>query len=96
MLLDELRFQRANSKVWNAEKEPGSSVRIVSDYGLDDQAIGVRSPAGANDFSSNPFVQTGSEAQPPVLWVPGVFPGAKCGRGVTLTTHSSSAEVKNE
>jgi hypothetical protein len=34
----------------------------VSDYGLDDRAIGVRSPAGAKDFSSNLCVQTGSEA----------------------------------
>jgi hypothetical protein len=31
-------------------KEPGSSGSIVSDYGLDDRAIGVRSPAGAKDF----------------------------------------------
>jgi hypothetical protein len=29
-----------------------SSGSIVSDYGLDDRAIGVRSPAGAKDFSS--------------------------------------------
>jgi hypothetical protein len=36
----------------------------VSDYGLDDQAIGVRSPAGANDFSSSLCVQTGSGAHP--------------------------------
>jgi hypothetical protein len=28
----------------------GSSVSIVSDYGMDDRAIGVRSPAGAKDF----------------------------------------------
>jgi hypothetical protein len=27
-----------------------SSVSIVSDYGVDDRAIGVRSPAGAKDF----------------------------------------------
>jgi hypothetical protein len=36
----------------------------VSDYGLDDLAIGVRSPAGAKDFSSSLFVQTGSAAHP--------------------------------
>jgi hypothetical protein len=30
-----------------------SSGSIVSDYGLDDRAIGVRSPAGAEDFSSS-------------------------------------------
>jgi hypothetical protein len=29
-----------------------SSGGIVSDYGLDDRAIGVRSPAGEKDFSS--------------------------------------------
>jgi hypothetical protein len=42
----------------------GNSVSIVSDYGLDDRMIGVRSPAGAKDFSSNLCVQTGSEAHP--------------------------------
>jgi hypothetical protein len=47
----------------------------VSDYGLD-RAIGVRSPAGAKDFSSSLCVQTG-----------GPSPGVKRGRGVTLTTH---------
>jgi hypothetical protein len=61
----------------------GSSVSIVSDYGLDDRAIGVRSPAGAKDFSSNLCVQTSSEAHPASC----PFPGAKRGRGVTLTTH---------
>jgi hypothetical protein len=30
--------------------EPGSSVSIVSGYGLDDRGIEVRSPAEANDF----------------------------------------------
>jgi hypothetical protein len=67
----------------------GSSVSIVSDYGLDDRAIGVRSPAGSKDLSSNLCVQTGSEAQPAscTMRTGGPFPGAKCGRGVTLTTH---------
>jgi hypothetical protein len=67
----------------------GSSVSIVSDYGLDDRAIGVRSPAGAKDFSSNFCVQTGSEVHPApcTMGTGGPFPGAKRGRGVTLTTH---------
>jgi hypothetical protein len=66
-----------------------SSVSIVSDYGLDDWAIGVRSPAGARDFSSILCVQTRSEAQPApcTMGTGGPFPGAKRGRGVTLTTH---------
>jgi hypothetical protein len=45
-------------------KEPGSSGSIVSDYGLDDRTIGVRSPAGAKDSSSTLCVQTGSGAHP--------------------------------
>jgi hypothetical protein len=64
----------------------GSSVSIVSDYGMDDRANGVRSQAGAKDFSS---VQTGSGAHPAscTMGTGGPFPGAKRGRGVTLTTH---------
>jgi hypothetical protein len=42
----------------------GSSVSVVSDYGLEYRAIGVRSPTGAMDISSNLSVQTGSEAHP--------------------------------
>jgi hypothetical protein len=66
-----------------------SSVSIVSGYGLDDQSIGVRSPAGARDFSCSLCVQRAlGPTQPPVQWVPGVLsPGIKRGRGVTLTTH---------
>jgi hypothetical protein len=77
----------------------GSSVSIVSDYGLDDRAIEVRSPAGAEDF---PLTSVSRPAlgptQPPVQWVPGVLsPGVKRGRGVMLTTNpQSSAEVVNE
>jgi hypothetical protein len=41
-----------------------SSGSIVSDYGLDDKAIGVRSPVGAKGFSSILCVQTVSEAHP--------------------------------
>jgi hypothetical protein len=33
--------------------EPGSSGSIVSGYGLDDRAIGFRSPAETKDFSSD-------------------------------------------
>jgi hypothetical protein len=69
--------------------EPGSSVSIVSGYGLDDLAIEVRSPAGQRIFSvasaSRPAL---GPTQPPVLWVPGVLSsGLKRGRGVSLTTH---------
>jgi hypothetical protein len=69
------------------------------DYGLDDRAIGVRSPAGAKDFSSILCVQTGSGANPTSCPVgtEGPFPGGKARPGRDAD-HSppSSAEVVNE
>jgi hypothetical protein len=62
-----------------------SSGSIVSDYGLDDRAIGVRSPAGVKDFSSSPCFQTGSGAHPASCTM---GTGVKSGRGVMLTTHA--------
>jgi hypothetical protein len=55
----------------------------VSDYGLDDRAIGVRSPAGAKDFYSILCVQTGSEAHAASCTVGtgGPFPGGKSAAG---------------
>jgi hypothetical protein len=59
--------------------EQGSSVSAVSDHGLHDRAIGVRSPAGAKDFSSILCVQTGSGAHPVScpMGTGGPFPGGK-------------------
>jgi hypothetical protein len=71
----------------------------VSDYGLDDWAIGVRSPAGAKDFSSVLCVQTGSGAHPAscTMGTGGPFPGGKA-RPERDADHSppSSAEVVNK
>jgi hypothetical protein len=71
----------------------------VSDYGLDDRAIGVRSPARAEDFSSSLCIQTVSGAQPASCTVGtrGPFPGGKARLGRDAD-HSppSSAEVVNE
>jgi hypothetical protein len=55
----------------------------VSDYGLDNRAIEVRSPAGAKDFSSILSVQTGSEAHPAscTMGTGGTFPGGKARPG---------------
>jgi hypothetical protein len=57
----------------------GSSGSIVSDYGLDDRAIEVRSLAGAKNFSSSVCVQTGSGAHPAscTMVTGGPFPGGK-------------------
>jgi hypothetical protein len=72
---------------------------IVSDYRLDNRVIGVRSPAGAKDFSSILCVQTGSEAHPAscTMGTGGPFPGGKARPGRNAD-HSppSSAEVVNE
>jgi hypothetical protein len=79
--------------------EPGSSVSIVSGYGLDDRAIEIRSPAEAKDFSSSIYVQTGSRAHPASckMGTGGPFPGAKARSGRDAD-HSppSSAEVVNK
>jgi hypothetical protein len=66
----------------------------VSDYGLDDRAIGVRFPAGAKNFSSILCVQTGSGAHPASCTM-GTGGKARPGRDAN---HSlpSSAEVVNE
>jgi hypothetical protein len=68
----------------------GSSVSIVSGYGLDDREIEIRFPAEVNIIF--PLVSVSrpalGPAQLPVQWVPGSFsPGVKCCRGVPLTTH---------
>jgi hypothetical protein len=71
----------------------------VSDYELDDRAIGVRSPVGAKDFSSNLCVQTGSGTQPASckMGTGGSFPGgnARPGRDADHSPQSS-AEVEND
>jgi hypothetical protein len=76
-----------------------SSGSIVSDYGLDDRAIGVRSPTEAKEFSSILCVQTGSGAHPAscTMGTEGPFPGAKAWPGRDAD-HSppSSAEVEYE
>jgi hypothetical protein len=70
----------------------------VSDYGLDDRAIGVRSPAGAKDFSS-PLCPDRLWGPPSLLyngyWDP--FPGGK-EQTRRDADHSppSSAEVEYE
>jgi hypothetical protein len=77
----------------------GSSVSVVSCYGLDDRAIEVESPAEEKDFSSSLCVQTGSGAHPTscTMGTRGPFTGAKA-RPVRDADHSPpcSAEVENE
>jgi hypothetical protein len=79
--------------------EPGSSVSIVSGYGLDDRTIEDRSPAAAKDFSSSLFVQTSSGAHPAScpMGTGCPFPGDKAGPGRDADhSPASSVEVENE
>jgi hypothetical protein len=75
--------------------ESGSSVSIVSGYGLDNRAIEVRSSAGANDSSCSLCVQTGSGAHPASC---PMSTGVLSLWGGRDADHSppSSAEVENE
>jgi hypothetical protein len=79
-------------------RSQGSSVSIVSGYGLD-QAIGVRSSVGAKDFSCSLCVQTCSGAHPASCTMDTMcpFPRGKAPSGRDAD-HSppSSAEVVNE
>jgi hypothetical protein len=61
------------------QRSRDSSLSIVSDYGLNIRAIGVRSSAEAEDFSSSLCVQTGCGAQPASYQMSagGPFPGGK-------------------
>jgi hypothetical protein len=65
----------------------GSSVSIVSDYGVDDR--GSIPSRGKKDFSSSFRIQTGCRVHPAFYpWLTGSpFQGVKRGRGVTLTTY---------
>jgi hypothetical protein len=70
----------------------------VSDYGLDDRAIGIRSPAGPKDPLASVSRPALGPSQPPVQWVSGVLsPGVKARPGRDAD-HSppSGAEVNNE
>jgi hypothetical protein len=51
--------------------------------------IGIRSPTGAQDFSSSPYIQTSSGAHPASypMGTRGPFPRDKHGWGITLTTN---------
>jgi hypothetical protein len=77
----------------------GSSVNIVFGYGLDDRAIQVQPPAGAENFSSSLCVQTDSGAHSAscTMGTGGPFHG-----GEARPEHDadqsppSSAEVVNE
>jgi hypothetical protein len=86
------KFQLRRSKMFSLQKtkisisiskESVNSGSIVADYGLDDRAIRVRSPAGAKDFSSSLCVQTGSGVHPAscTMGTGGRFPGDKSAAG---------------
>jgi hypothetical protein len=89
-----------NINIGTYKIEPGSSVSVVSDYGLDDRAIEVRSPADANGFFPVASVSRPALGAHPAFCTMGTggpFPGGKPRPGRD-SDHSppSSAEVENE
>jgi hypothetical protein len=85
---------------WTYIWEPGSSVSLVSGYVLDDRAIDVRSPAGAEDFSCSLLCPDRLWGPPSLLCIMGTrgpFPRGKAWPGHDAD-HSPpfSAEVVNE
>ena len=74
-----------------AERGPGSSVGIVTGYGLDGSGIESRWEAWFfRTYPDQPWgpVQTGPGAHTASCTMgTGSFPGVKSGRGVTLTPH---------
>jgi hypothetical protein len=80
-----------------AQRSQGSSVNIVSGYGLDDRVIEVRSPAEARNFFYSLCVQTSSGARPASCTVStgGPFPGGKAWSDADHLP-PSSAEVVND
>jgi hypothetical protein len=83
----------------NTNYEPGSSVSIVSCYGLDDQAFELDPRQRRKDFSCSLCFQTDTGAHPAScpMGTGGPFPRAKA-RPVRDADHSPlcSAEVENE
>jgi hypothetical protein len=75
-------------------EEPFSSVSIVAGYGLDDQAIEVRSLAEAKGFSCSFCVHTDSGAHP-ACYTMGTGCKVRLGRDADHSPQSS-AEVVNE
>jgi hypothetical protein len=65
------------------KQNSGSSVSIMSGYGLDDRLIEVRSSAEATDYYSSLCVQIGSGAHPAsyTMGTGGPFPGSKARPG---------------
>jgi hypothetical protein len=64
-------FNERKECVYDLDKGQGSSVGIVTDYGLEDRMIEVRIPAGVGIFLFTTTSRTALRpTQPPIQWVP--------------------------
>jgi hypothetical protein len=77
--------------------EPGSSVSVVSGYGLDERTIEIRFPAEVKGFSSNLLCTYRPWGPPSLLYSGCPFRGAKARPG-RFADHSPqyNAEAENE
>jgi hypothetical protein len=77
-------------------KNRGSSVGVVTGYGLDDRMIEVRFPVGLGIFLfTTPSRPTLRPTQPPIQWVAGALSlGVKREEREADHSHPSSADVK--
>jgi hypothetical protein len=71
-----------------------SAVGIATGYGLDDRGVGVRVPVGSRIFSTSSRPAVGP-TQPPIEWVPGLFPRGVRRPGRESDHSPTSAKVKN-
>ena len=71
-------------KIPTSNSGPGSAVGIVTGYRMDGPGIESRWEGPDFPHLSKPALVA---TQPPVQWIPGLSPGVKSGRDVTLTPH---------